>query len=422
MTVQSSVNPILARYLHFTSGTEPPKQFHRWAFISCCAAVLGRRVFMKHGHRNVYPSMYIILAGPPGTRKSSAINIAKNLLADSGYLPFSFDKSSKEKFLLDWSEGAFVNKADKLTDMLDAPLEQTNEVFCALDEFVDFLGVNNVNFISLLTVLWDCKPVYAERLKNSISVSIDAPTCNLLGGVTPTGLAQALPAEASGQGFFSRLVMVYSEPTGRKIAFPEPPDESLRKEFIDFFSKLIRFRAEIKVSPEAKRALTVIYERWENKDDVKLEYYAGRRFEHLLRLTITLTAMQFKHTIEESDVIEANTILCYTEQTMARSLSEFGTAQNLSSTSKVLNIITNSDKPLRIDELWKQCISYFNKIQDLSQVVDNLRNARKITVLKDHGIVAIPSEPINFGKYVNYELYIEEFESEHQRSNTLEVT
>src|SRR5690606_7259138 len=116
------------------------------------------------------------------------------------YVNFGFTKTTKEKFLLDFEEGFDLKSADGSFDMkaaLDKPFVPLagQEVYINCDEFVDFIGQNNINFINLLTTLWDNLPEYQERLKNSKSVHIKEPVVNILGGITPTSFAAAMPPE-----------------------------------------------------------------------------------------------------------------------------------------------------------------------------------------------------------------------------------
>ena len=85
-------------YLSYSSDTEVPINFHRWAIISALGAFLGRQYYFQHGAFSIHPNMYTMLIGSPGTRKSTAIKLVKKLLNDAGYETIAADKTSKEKF------------------------------------------------------------------------------------------------------------------------------------------------------------------------------------------------------------------------------------------------------------------------------------------------------------------------------------
>lgn len=388
---QSSAQTISA-YLSFLNDTESPEQFHRWAFLSAVAARLGRRVFLRHGHNLIYPNMYVMLVGAPATRKSSSIKIPKELLADSGYSSFAFTKSSKQKFLIDWANGSIATggKEFDMAAALDTPIPEaavakdplhaSSDCFIAIDEFIDFIGIGDFNFLSLLTTLWDNPARYDERLKNSESVSIPNPTLSILGGITPTSLALALPSDANGSGFLSRIILVYSEPTNRRIAFPRIPTEEERKVFVETLDGLQYFQGECTLSEAARKRLTDIYDSWENKLDIKLEFYAGRRFTHLLKLCLVLTSLEGNLEIQEATVIQANSILHFTEFSMAQALQEFGAARNLEATNKVLRALLQAGGSISPHELFQKTHTFFEKHHDFNLVVQNLINAKKIMI------------------------------------------
>ena len=94
----------MALYLEYTKATECPTFFHRWCGLTCLSAYLGRRIFFRLGHFTLYPNLYTMLIGSPGTKKSSAIKIGAKLIKLAGYSTFAAKKTRQEKFLLDLAE------------------------------------------------------------------------------------------------------------------------------------------------------------------------------------------------------------------------------------------------------------------------------------------------------------------------------
>ena len=376
-------------YLSYTSQTECPTFFHRWTAITSLAAYLGRDIWFNHGHFTLYPNLYCMLIGSPGTKKSSAIKIGAKLLKQAGYTTFAARKTRQEKFLQDLAEQSEDTSGMGL-DILDQNIfgeedystRPPAECFIAADEFNNFIGVGNIEFMSILGELWDYEGVYDYKLKNSKSVHIPNPTISILGGNTPTGFSQAFPTEAIGQGFFSRLLLVYGEPSGVKYTFPPSPDKKIQERLINFLHKIkTEIVGEIVISSKAIDLLDKIYKKWEGIDDVRFEHYTNRRLTHLLKLCLVVVASRLGKTIEVKDVIYANTFLTFTESLMPKALGEFGKAKNSGVSHKIMQLMDSTNKPLSFHELWKNVHTDLERREQLQEILANLNVADKIQVI-----------------------------------------
>lgn len=416
---------VLDAHLKYTANTEPPIQFHRWAFLSCIGAMLGKNVWIEHGHYKIYPNMYTLLVGVPGTRKSTAIGMAKKLLSAADYNKFAYDKTSKEKFLLDFETGfdsVTKSSAEAFKAALDKPFEPGKEfyaeAFICADEFPDFIGPNNTNFTSLLTILWDAKDEpYSERLKNSKSVTIHNPVVNILGGITPTSLAYTLPAETIGQGFMSRMLLIYSDPRGKKVTWPPPPDKALERELVDFLNLVRSMRGPCSITPGAAKLIDRIYQSWQNLPDARLQYYCSRRLTHLFKVCMVCAVCHGSTTVTEVVVVMANTILTYAERNMHRALGEFGDARNSKAVQKVMETIAGTDTPLGIDAIWKAVSTDLNRVSELMEILQNLMRSEKLESIEVAGSykfrLPVKGQSPNVVA-VDYALWIPEYEEETQ--------
>jgi len=371
-----------SQYLAFAGETEVPAFFSRWAAISGIGAFLGRRFFFQHGHFNIYPNQYCMLIGSPGTRKSTAIKLMRKLLQDAGYDTIAADKTTKEKFMLDLAgEGSDEAAGDILDQNLfgDIKNEADAEMFVMADEFNDFFGNGNIEFISLLGTLWDYTGTYTNRIKNGKSVAICNPTISILGGNTPTGFALAFPPEILGQGFFSRILLIYGEPNGKRIPFPRPPDPRAAAELCGYLQAMrVQSCGPAKLTTPAEGLLGKIYTSYAGVDDVRFESYSNRRFSHLLKLTLVAAANRLSSTITESDVIHANSILTFTEQLMPKALGEFGKSKHSDVSHKILTLINSSHGIVSFREIWSHVHTDLEKMQDLATLLTNLKAADKI--------------------------------------------
>lgn len=423
----------ISLYLKYTKQTECPTFFNRWCAITCLSAYMGKRVHFKFGHFNLYPNLYTMLIGSPGTKKSSAIKISAGLLKKAGYKSFAAKKTRQEKYLLDLAERSDILykknsiETEDIDDILDKNLwgddeadEADNyndrppaESFIAADEFNNFVGMGNMDFISILGDLWDIDEVFDYKLKNSKSVFIPYPCISILGGNTPTGFSQAFSVESIGQGFFSRLLLIYGEPSGIKYTFPPPPDLDIQEKLIGVLRNIKRdMIGEMNMSEESKKMLDSIYHSWEDLDDLRFEHYSNRRLTHLIKLSLVLTCSRGSLIIELEDIVHANTILTFTESLMPKALGEFGKSKNSAVSHKVMESINKTRVPIPFVDIWKLVHVDLEDRKQLMDILNNLQVAEKIQVVKGEpgGFLPVkkvkengPDGSTDFNKYLTIE-------------------
>lgn len=417
----------ITQYLSYVGETEAPIFYHRWSALSMVGAYLGRQYSFSLGHFELYTNQYIMLIGEPGTRKSTAIKIAKKIITQAGYDRISGDKTSKEKFMMDLAgledtgndNGAYRGKKPSQTmeQLLDEQLGfntdeigEDCEMFIACDEFNDFIGLGNLEFISLLGNLWDYNGVFKNRIKTGKSVSILNPTVSILGGNTSTSFANAFPPDSLGQGFFSRLLLIHGEETGKKHTFPVLPSAA---ETANIIAALQRIKQVVKgkatLDEDAKLLLDKIYKTNGKMEDIRFASYSNRRFTHLLKLCLVISASYYSVVISAAHVIEANTLLTHTEALMPKALGQFGRARNSEVTHKIMSVLNNAIKPLSIKELWAFCISDMEKVDDLANQIRNLLTADMIFAIdgkylsKPKIVVELDSALVDFNYLTNEE-------------------
>jgi len=386
-------------WFNYTSGTEVPQFFYRWAMIAGVGAFIGRQFQLSHGFNVIRPNIYCMLIGLAGTRKSTGIKLVKSIMKEAGYGTIAADRTTKEKFLLDLAgleegpRGALTekNSTAKAEDVLDSNLwgelggdihSEPHEMFIMADEANDFFGINNVDFLSILGSLWDQELPYENKIKNGVSVRITEPYVSILAGNTPENFTRAFPPELLTQGFFSRMLLVHSDRSEVKIPFPETPPVELRQALIKHLVKIKeKVSGEATITEEAKEKLGKIYIKWEGIDDVRFDSYANRRFNHLIKLCLIGAACRLSSTIEAVDVIWANTILSHTEYLMPRALGEFGRSKHATVSHKVLQVLLSSDKELGIQDIWSHVHTDLEKLADLQNILHGLIQAGKAQMI-----------------------------------------
>lgn len=420
-------------YFEYVADTEPPTIYNRWSLIASVGAFLGRNYWMPFGPGRIFPNQYVMLIGNPGTRKSTAIKTGKRLLSGAGYEFFAAEKTSKEKFLMDLegmeeeSSSYSSSRASSRTathgltakDVLaNLDLGSTGdtghdglpkEVFITADEFNEFAGSGNLDFLSMLGALWDWDDesyTYKQRLKNSRSISIFQPTISLLSGNTHAGFQAAFPAAAIGQGFLSRLILVYSEPSGRKITFPKVPSEQIAVAIGERFNLIKqKVRGPATLTQPAEQALDVIYRTWKDLEDYRFKSYSTRRQTHLFKLCLICSAMRASTEIDKEDVVLANTILTWTETSMDKALGEYGKSKNAEAVQTIMSALYASKTPMSPEQLWKLVRRDLERRELLPEILSGLQSAGKILYHKESGMFMPVQQAANeAAPYVNFKL------------------
>lgn len=364
----------ISAYLSYIGETESPITYHRWSALTILGAWLGRRYNFQLGHFNIASNMYVMLMGGAGARKSTAIKIASSLIRKAGYESVAAERTTKEKFLMDLAgENVDVDsKGNILETNLFGTSDHIAEILVAADEFNVFVGNGNIEFLSLLGTLWDYSGKFEDRKKNSKSLIIEDPTVSLLAGNTATGFSLAFPAEAIGQGIFSRLILIHGEKTDKRITFPKPPSSDTERLLIDILHAIRQVASGNAILTQAaERLLDTIYKSWDGMSDVRFESYSNRRFSHLLKLCLIVSASALRNAVEETDVIYANTILTHAEHSMSKALGEFGKAKNSDVAHKVIQLLESSQLPVSLKDIWR---SVHNDLEDISALKDMLSN------------------------------------------------
>lgn len=358
---------VIHDYLAYKKGTECPPNFYRWSMISAIATMIERKVWLTHT-KPIYPNMYILLVGHPATRKSAAQQGVVGLMRAAGYDRFAPNKCSKQQF---------ITMLASTTDGDMGSWESVDAAYIATDEFLDFLGIGNNEFTVCLAHLFDNHADYKEEYKRTKTIATN-PTVNILSCATPTNLQLGLPQEAGGTGFLSRAIMVYSEPTNLRITWPPPPDEDIEADIAERLAAVRKLQGEMTLTRAARELIDSIYQNFEFLNDSRLAYYNGRRLLHLMKLCIVIAASYGSMVIHEQHVLEANTILVYTEEQMHKAFGEFGNSKFSKVNGKILAYMEGINRPVNVLEIHKAVTGELDHMQDLYKILDNLVKSDRI--------------------------------------------
>ena len=383
MTYLKGHDDFVSRYMRFCDidNSEAPAVYHRWVCLSILSAAIGRNAYIEQGQFRIYLNQYMLLMGAPGTRKGSAMSIGRKLLKASGYKRFSADKTSKERFLMDMKH-TDADPSDSIEDLEMLAMDSPAESYIMSGEFTDFIGQGNMEFVTLLTNLWDNLDEYKQPKIQGKSVHVHKPTVNMLGANTPEGFSLAFPPEALGNGFLSRVLMLHAEPTTNRIPWPSPPDELLQADLVTRIQEIRTYydNQPLEISKEARDLGSWIYKNEIAVDDARFSHYQQRRFTHLLKIAGVIACADLADQIEPIHLLRANTVLSRAERHMPKALGEFGASKYSAVMNKILMYLAQKTAPQSLTDILRVVARDINKQSELVEILTTLKNTGKIQV------------------------------------------
>jgi Protein of unknown function (DUF3987) len=222
-------NSWFTRYMDFArTREESADSYLIGAIIPVVAARLGRNVAFAWGDRFIYPNVFSMLAGKPGDRKSSAINlaekIAQKILESKHFLPDAMS-------------------AEALFDEYDEEKGGSSDKILIADDANPFLGLlRKTNYGERigqrLLTLYDCKSLFEsfrrneENNKNPRRKIHETSTSMVLGGTFDICQFQGHEIRS---GLQRRFLYYIADKHGRFI--PVPPVVA-HLEFLEIIEKL----------------------------------------------------------------------------------------------------------------------------------------------------------------------------------------
>jgi len=338
----------IASFIDQTINLDSPAIYRRWTAISLIAAVLEQKVWMQTSEA-LYPNLYIFIVGDPGVGKTRVIKVAKRLansLRDFHIAPIS----------MTWASCVDAMASSKRYVIVDPPNEplQFNSMYICADELGAFMGKYDNEMIDGLSAFYDPTPYQQTRRTMDHKIEITSPQVSLLAGCTPSNLTDFMPDKAWGQGFTSRLIMIYSNEKiiGDDFAARNPT----RMEALEHDLKIIYgLFGEFNVTQEYVDCIN----NWRQcgepplPNHPKLTHYITRRKTHLYKLSMV------------SSVDRGNSLSITRE--------DFNRAMNWMVEAETLMPEIFESSVVNGDSLAQDEILHFIKVADKGQGVSELR-------------------------------------------------
>lgn len=204
MPLTRRLDSFITSFVEATSPLGSPAIYRRWTAISIMAAALRQNVWLRTSGP-VFPNLYIFLIGHPGVGKTRIISEGRRVAIKADGLniaPVSM---------------TFASMVDALAEAKVEIIRQPqgtiryNSMYIAADELGTFMHKYEPEMIDGLSHFYDPNPYQQVRRTADIDIRIESPQINMIAGSTPKNFINFMPEKAWGQGFTSRIIMVFSD-------------------------------------------------------------------------------------------------------------------------------------------------------------------------------------------------------------------
>lgn len=276
----------------------------KWAAISCVAAAMERKVWVKTLGESLFPNLFTILVGPAAAGKSVLTSRVHGFFRSIGA-----GNPSGSPVIAKTS----VTRASLIDELVDAervitrpqdvpPVKRFNALYVCVNELGVFMPEWDMDFIEILTDLWDCRD-YSERRRGSLRkepINIPNLSFNLLSATTPMKLKMLLPEGAWETGFMSRTVMVYGSDSRPVDIFDEPKvNVKLKLDLEKDLKSIAAMWGQMSFTVEAVAAFREWMKAGEGPkpDHPRLITYCDRRRTNVLKLCMVASAVESSNLI-----------------------------------------------------------------------------------------------------------------------------
>lgn len=380
----------LRDYREFTSGNECHPTYHLFSSLIALSSIISRRVWLDMEYFTIYPNLYVVLVGPPGNRKSSAMSTTKYLLRELKTIPFSGECISKEKLVEDMVEQE--RAMEGLPDVFKDKRVYSPMTVC-VTELSEFLQISAAGMIGFLTDVYD-QDFYEHKTKNKGSSVVTGPFLNVLACTTPEWITTYLRSDIISGGFSRRTLFIYETEKAARIPFPtvSPTMRAAWGRVLAHAQLLLNVRGPFIFHEEAKQ----FYINWYTKlkiptDENTVGYYETKHIQ-MLKVAMLVSLSEGPELVLHTRHLNAALdMLSLVERNLSRVFQSMGRNTLNQTATKVLDLLRSSPGSYK-DPTGKDVTGYlinrkrlesimFRDVaqDDFKLVIDHLKTIGKIT-------------------------------------------
>lgn len=365
----------ITAYLEYVDETEPSDLYKKWTAVSTLAAVMQRKCYLLWDDFT-FPNFYIVLIGPTGCRKSSAMRPAQDLLRAVG-VPLASDAITRRALISELNESSGMN-------VFEGEPHASLTVFSK--ELSVFLGQDNRQMMIDLIDWYDCDSKWIYRTQTQGHEIIPNVWVNMLGATTPELLQSSVSMDAYGGGLIGRMIFVYAAEKGKTVIFPWLSDKKLgvRDKLIEDLSMVNSLHGEYKITQEVLDFWAEWYPQQTGlmADNARLTGYEDRKPKHLLKLAMVMAMSRSDGMIISlKDINRSLKWLKETEAVMDRAFAGLGASDKSALKGKVQRILSLKGE-MDMERLYSM-IYYDCSKQELLEILKDLKLAGQLSLRLD---------------------------------------
>ena len=316
-------------FVSYTEGVKSPAVFRRWSAASTIASALQRYNFTRISKQNLYPNMFVLLIANPGTGKSNAIKLARNIARGVSAVNLTPSRLTPRAFYNELE----ACRSDPIMDSAISPDAYTHSSLNAMiDELSVFVRPRASELMADLADVYDCPDPFEYKTATQGEILVENSYFNLIGGATPGYLKESWTKTVLDEGFPARCIIVFSDEKMRTRLFDDSPgDEEAQDQAKEHLQADLRSIAELRGRFIWDKTAADAFENWLADDlppkpkDLRLAHYNERRLVHIGKLCMILSASRsLDMEITVADFERAQELLLQAESQMIYAIESMG--------------------------------------------------------------------------------------------------
>jgi len=344
-------NTLLDRYVQLVKGENWHEPFVRWSFIAYLSSLMGRKVYMRMGTDYEYPTIYVILVGPPSSKKTSTAKAPKEL--------FYRHQQNRQIIAADvMTPAAWIEELKDAEDKI-GKADLHSPLYIMSKEFSTVLrDIGGGSPLDLLLSFYDSRApgeVFRKRTIGSGVVEVLNPAVTILGCTTPDGLRDSGILRAGNTGFISRFIVVaHRKHVNGSFRRPSISDRECNLMAMEL-DEIANIRGEMLMDESAIEEAGKIYEEINAKQQDVLSNaaseYFGRKLTQIYKVSMIFAALRKSRVIVRSDIVKAYDEITALEPTMSYMLKPQTQFQDPDLPSKITEALETYSAPISEGEL-----------------------------------------------------------------------